>query len=52
MSVLVGKPAPDTTGTDLDGQPFRLSDLRGQIVVDIQNPLRGPDRAARAAIVF
>lgn len=29
----LGKPAPEITGTDLDGQPFRLSDLRGKVVV-------------------
>ncbi len=29
----VGKPAPEIQGTDLDGRPFRLSALRGQVVV-------------------
>ena len=29
----VGKMAPDITGTDLDGQPFKLSDYRGRVVV-------------------
>jgi peroxiredoxin len=29
----VGRPAPDFTLTTLDGQPFRLSDLRGTPVV-------------------
>lgn len=30
---LVGKPAPDFTLTDLDGEPFKLSEQRGKIVV-------------------
>lgn len=29
----IGDPAPEIMGTTLDGQPFRLSDLRGQPVV-------------------
>ncbi|MFO0852598.1 MAG: TlpA disulfide reductase family protein [Gemmataceae bacterium] len=29
----VGKVAPDITGTDLDGKPFKLSDYRGQVVL-------------------
>ena len=29
----IGDPAPDIVGTTLDGQPFRLSDLKGQPVV-------------------
>jgi peroxiredoxin len=29
----VGKVAPDLTGTDLDGKPFKLSDHRGKVVV-------------------
>jgi thiol-disulfide isomerase/thioredoxin len=28
-----GKPAPEITGTDINGNPFRLSDLRGKVVV-------------------
>ena len=29
----VGKPAPEITGTDLDGRPFKLSDYRGKVVL-------------------
>jgi cytochrome c biogenesis protein CcmG, thiol:disulfide interchange protein DsbE len=29
----IGDPAPEIVGTTLDGQPFRLSDLRGEPVV-------------------
>jgi thiol-disulfide isomerase/thioredoxin len=29
----IGKLAPDISGTDLDGKPLRLSDLRGKVVV-------------------
>jgi thiol-disulfide isomerase/thioredoxin len=29
----VGKVAPDLTGTDLDGKPFKLGDYRGQVVL-------------------
>jgi peroxiredoxin len=29
----VGKPAPEITGTDLDGRPFNLSDYHGRVVV-------------------
>ncbi|MCA9201128.1 MAG: TlpA family protein disulfide reductase, partial [Planctomycetales bacterium] len=28
-----GQPAPEISGTDLDGQPMKLSDYRGQTVV-------------------
>lgn len=31
--LMVGKVAPDIVGTDLDGQPFRLRDYRGRVVV-------------------
>lgn len=31
--LMVGKVAPDISGTDLDGQPFRLHDYRGRVVV-------------------
>ena len=31
--LLIGKVAPEIEGTDLDGQPFKLSDYRGKIVV-------------------
>lgn len=29
----VGKPAPDITGADIDGKPFKLSDYKGKVVV-------------------
>ena len=29
----LGKPAPEIEGEDLDGQPLRLSDYRGKVVV-------------------
>ncbi len=32
-NLAVGKPAPEITGTDLDGQPFKLSDYRGKVVL-------------------
>ncbi len=32
-SLMVGKTAPEITGTDLDGVPFKLSDYRGRVVV-------------------
>ena len=31
--LMIGKPAPEIAGHDLDGQYFRLSDYRGQVVV-------------------
>jgi hypothetical protein len=31
--VIIGQPAPELAGTDLDGKPFRLSELRGKHVV-------------------
>jgi peroxiredoxin len=33
MAVEVGKPAPDFTGTDINGKTIRLSDYKGKIVV-------------------
>jgi peroxiredoxin len=30
---VVGKPAPEFEGTDLDGRPFRLKDQKGKVVV-------------------
>ncbi|MGO9469461.1 MAG: sigma-70 family RNA polymerase sigma factor [Isosphaeraceae bacterium] len=33
LNLAVGKPAPEITGTDIDGQPFRLSDFRGRVVL-------------------
>ena len=32
QQLTVGKPAPDIAGTDLTGQPFKLSDYRGKVV--------------------
>jgi peroxiredoxin len=32
-SLMVGKVAPEITGTDLDGAPLKLSDQRGKVVV-------------------
>lgn len=32
---LVGKPAPEISGVDIDGKPVKLSDLRGQVVLVI-----------------
>lgn len=29
----IGQPAPEISGVDLDGVPFRLSDYRGKVVV-------------------
>src|ERR1700744_3109111 len=33
FAVEVGKPAPDFTGTDINGKTVRLSDFKGKIVV-------------------
>ena len=47
----VGKPAPEIEGVDLDGQPMKLSDFRGKVVVlfvagfGVHSTAR-PDRAA------
>jgi thiol-disulfide isomerase/thioredoxin len=30
--LMAGKPAPEISGADLDGQPFKLSDYRGKVV--------------------
>ena len=32
QQLTVGKPAPDIAGTDLTGQPFKLSDYKGKVV--------------------
>ena len=32
-NLTVGKIAPDIEGEDLDGEPFKLSDYRGKIVM-------------------
>jgi cytochrome oxidase Cu insertion factor (SCO1/SenC/PrrC family) len=29
----IGKPAPEITATDIKGQPFKLSDHKGKVVV-------------------
>jgi hypothetical protein len=44
----VGKPALDVEGTDMDGQPFRLSDYRGKTVVLTFSGSFGRDRHAHA----
>src|ERR1700683_4258833 len=33
MAVKIGKPAPDFTGTDINGKTVKLSDFKGKIVV-------------------
>ncbi len=32
-NLAVGKPAPEIEGLDVDGQPFRLSDYKGKVIV-------------------
>jgi peroxiredoxin len=32
-AALIGKPAPDFTGVGLDGQPVKLADLKGKVVL-------------------
>ena len=32
-TLTIGKPAPDITGRDLEGKPFKLSDYRGKVVL-------------------
>jgi RNA polymerase sigma factor (sigma-70 family) len=32
-NLAVGKPAPEIVGTDIDGQPFKLSDYRGKVIL-------------------
>jgi hypothetical protein len=44
----VGKPALDVEGTDMDGQPFRLSDYRGKTVVLTFSGSFGRNRYAHA----
>ena len=29
---LIGRPAPEIDGTDVEGKPFKLSDYRGKVV--------------------
>src|ERR1700689_3748646 len=33
MAVEIGKPAPDFTGTDINGKTVKLSDYKGKIVI-------------------
>lgn len=45
QEIAVGEPAPDITGTTLDGQAFRLADLRGRpVVVNFWGPSCVPCR--------
>jgi cytochrome c biogenesis protein CcmG/thiol:disulfide interchange protein DsbE len=44
-TLAIGQPAPDIAGTTLDGNPFRLSDLRGHpVVVNFWGPFCIPCR--------
>jgi cytochrome c biogenesis protein CcmG/thiol:disulfide interchange protein DsbE len=44
-TIAKGQPVPDIVGTTLDGQPFRLSDLRGKpVVVNFWGPSCVPCR--------
>ncbi len=33
LNLVVGKPAPEIEGADMDGKPFKLSDYKGKVVV-------------------
>ena len=54
----VGKPAPEIEGVDLDGQPMKLSDFRGKVVVlsiprfDIQGIADPSEQAAQRLTIF
>jgi AhpC/TSA family len=52
-NLAVGKPAPEITGEDTDGKPFKLSDYKGKVVVvddkhtpSRQSPLTGNQMVA------
>jgi hypothetical protein len=32
-AIAVGEPAPEITGSDVNGEPFKLSDYRGKVVM-------------------
>lgn len=32
-AIVIGQPAPEIVGTDIDGQPMKLSDFRGKAVL-------------------
>lgn len=43
QTALIGQPAPDLAGTDLDGKPVKLADFKGKVVVlDFWSTACGP----------